>query len=162
MSSTPNNAWRLLALALALAVAAGCATDAPEVPPVDAEPALWAADFETAMAPVRGCRLSPAEHDGFYIRVFANSGSAQAYVDGTYPFVEGTLLVKGEYEDADCTDLRRVSAMLKLADGAAPELGDWRWQRRAMPGQTTAAMAAKSCAGCHKACVASDYACTEP
>ena len=162
MSRAQDTGWRLLALGLAAAIAGGCAAEAPEAPPADVEPALWAADFETAMVPVRDCRLSPAEHDGFYIRVFANSSSAKAYVVGTYPFVEGTLLVKGEYEDADCTDLRRVSAMVKLTKGAAPGLGDWRWQRRAVPGQTTAEMPAKSCAGCHKACVATDYACTEP
>lgn len=123
---------------------------------------FWAEDFERAMPEVRDCRLSPAEHDGFYIRVFANPEARTAYVDGVYPFAEGTLLVKGEYEDDACTTLARVSSMRKLAAGADPDLGDWAWQRTDTRGRVLDDTAVRSCAGCHAACDARDRACTDP
>ncbi len=148
----------VLAALVCLGGLAACATDDP---PVKVEP-IWPSDFETAWPEVRDCRLSPAEHDGFYIRVFANPEAADAYVKGFYPFAEGTLLVKGEYDEEACATLKRVSAMRKLAKGAAPALGDWQWQRTDAAGQVLDKMPAKSCAGCHKPCAAHDYACTDP
>ena len=147
---------RAVLRACALVAMAGCSAEEAEPPA-----AIWPADFESAWPEVRDCRLSPAEHDGFYIRVFANPDATQAYEDGVYPFAEGTLLVKGEYDDAACKTLVRVSAMRKLAPGAASELADWEWQRTDAAGNVTTQMPAKSCAGCHAACKARDYACTD-
>lgn len=137
-----------------------CAGDGE--PPSPKDEAIFPADFATRFELVRDCRLSPAEHDGFYIRVFASPDAAEAYTSGSYPFEPGTLLVKGEYDDAQCRRLRRVSAMLRLEDGEAPSLGNWRWQRTDPDRRVLDDTDARSCAGCHAACEAMDRACTEP
>jgi hypothetical protein len=124
--------------------------------------AVWPEDFESAWPEVRDCRLSPAAHDGHSIRVFASPESGQAYLEGDYPFATGTVLVKGEYDDPDCTELIRVSAMERLGDGEDPERGDWRWLRTDPQGRALEGVEVRSCAGCHAACAGSDRACTEP
>jgi hypothetical protein len=111
---------------------------------------------------VRDCRLSPAEHDGYFIEVYTRPATARAYTDGEYPFEPGTLLVKGEYEDENCSELARVTAMLRLEDGAAPELGNWKWQRTDAASEVESEASPERCAGCHRSCEASDFACTEP
>jgi hypothetical protein len=168
-------AWEAPALSVALfakallvtALLAACADDAetepdePEPEPSAAE-AIYPANFESDFVEVRDCRLSPAEHDGYYIRVLAPEDIAPAYVAGEYPFPEGALLVKAEYDDEECSTLARVSAMLKLAEGDALDLFDWQWQRTDQDGEVLTETPARSCAGCHATCEASDYACTEP
>jgi hypothetical protein len=145
---------------LLLAVSPGACSNGGDDSP--APEAIFPADFAERFPEVRDCRLSPAEHDGFYIRVYASPDAAEAYTSGDYPFEPGVLLVKGEYDDDACTDLRRVSAMERLPDGEAPDLGDWRWQRTDADGQVLGDTPARSCAGCHSACDATDRACTEP
>lgn len=132
--------------------------------PADPEPsaAFWPVDFENRWPEVRDCRLSPAEHDGYNIRVFAEPASESAYVEGNYPFLPGAQLVKGEYLDEDCTELERVSGMLKLESGEAPEHHDWLWQRADPAGHVLTQTPAKSCAGCHENCSSRDYTCTDP
>lgn len=137
----------------------GCSDPRDPAPPSEA---IFPLDFRDTLTRVRDCRLSPAEHDGFYIDVYASPSAADAYVAGEVPFEEGTLLVKGEYEDENCTDLSRVSAMKRLAEGADPELDDWQWQRTDADGNVTTETAPRSCAGCHAACADNDFACTEP
>jgi hypothetical protein len=123
---------------------------------------IFALDFRSSMELVRDCRLSPAEHDGFYIEVYASRRGAADYTEGRYPFEPGTLLVKGEYDDENCEELRRVSAMERLPTGDDPELHDWHWQRTDREGVVQEDTPARSCAGCHAACEATDFACTEP
>ena len=145
-----------LACAAAASLLAACGTD------VEPIAAIWQPDFETALVEVRNCRLSPAEHDGFSVRVFANPLAKQPYLDNDALLPEGALLVKGEYDDANCTVLARVSAMRKGAVGSDAALGDWRWQRGTPAGTVEAAANVQSCAGCHSGCKARDYACTDP
>jgi len=144
---------------LCLLLASACSDPDPEPAP---KLAFWPLDFETSYAKVRDCRLSPAEHDGYYIQVFANSAAEQAYVEGLYPFAPGSELVKGEYEDDACAVLARTSGMQKLEPGSDPELADWQWQRADRQGHLKTETPARSCAGCHEACESSDYTCTEP
>jgi hypothetical protein len=154
-------AMRRALLLAALALTQACSDPdgtASEPPP---EP-IYPPNFRSRLTLVRDCRLSPAEHDGFYIDVYASAGAARAYNDGEYPFEPGTLLVKGEYDDEDCAQLMRVSAMERLDTGADPKLHDWRWQRTDAQGTVLDQTPARSCAGCHAACEASDFACTEP
>ena len=68
----------------------------------------------------------------------------------------------GEYSDEECTELERVSGMLKLESGEAPELHDWLWQRADPAGRLLTETPAKSCAGCHDSCSSRDYTCTDP
>jgi hypothetical protein len=124
--------------------------------------AFWPLDFEAEFAEVRDCRLSPAEHDGYYIRVFASPSAETAYLLGRAPLDPGTQLVKGEYDDEDCSVLKRASGMLKLEPGTDPDRGDWIWQRADANGDIDTSTPARSCAGCHAACERRDYACTDP
>lgn len=128
----------------------------------EAATAFWPLDFESRWPEVRDCRLSPAEHDGYSVRVFTDPASEPAYVDGEYPFAPGAQIVKGEYADEACTELERVSGMQKLESGAAPELHDWLWQRAAPGGKLSNEKPARSCAGCHEQCSSRDYTCTDP
>lgn len=151
---------QLGAVAVFVAVAGG--TSCGENDSTENEPPLWPADFDTLWPEVRDCRLSPAAHDGFYIRVFADPDAEVAYVDGTYPFAEGTRIVKAGYDDEQCIKMLHVWTMEKLAAGADPELNDWRWQRTDAEGKVSSVTPARSCAGCHDACAANDFTCAEP
>ncbi len=144
---------------VALGVTSACSDDPPTEP---SKKGFWPLDFETELVEVRDCRLSPAEHDGFYIRVFANQEAEMAYLEGQAPLDPGTQLVKGEYDDEDCRVLKRASGMLKLDPNSDPELGDWLWQRADASGNLDSSARARSCAGCHAACEHRDYACTDP
>ena len=139
----------------------GVACSDPEPKP-SSDVAFWPLDFETSYSMVRDCRLSPAEHDGYYIQVFADPASAAAYTDGTYPFEPGAKFVKGEYSDETCSQLERASGMRKLTGGSDAELGDWQWQRADPDGHLLTLTPARSCAGCHKDCQTRDYTCTDP
>ena len=92
---------------------------------------------------VRDCRRSP-DHDLAYIRVLASPDAADAYTARTTSFPEGAIVLKEEHADPDCTDLVRVSAMLR-------EEGDWRWQQVDADG-TVLEIERERCAGCHAAC----------
>jgi hypothetical protein len=74
------------------------------------------------------CVLSH-DHDLTFIRVWTDEGAHQPYVQqaGVYPV--GARLLKGLYRDEDCLDLTGWVTMEKLAEGSAPELYDWDWQR---------------------------------
>lgn len=143
----------------ALFALAGCSSNEPAP---EAEAPFFPEDFRERLTQVRDCRESPAEHDGFFVNVYASRSAARAYTDGVYPFEEGTLLVKGEYDDPDCSELARVSAMRRLPDGSDSSLGDWEWQRTSADFEVLHDTPQKSCAGCHRACEASDFACTDP
>lgn len=123
--------------------------------------AFWPQTVETSWIEVRDCRLSPAEHDGYHIRVVAPEQDAHGYLEAEYPFQEGASFVKLEYSDESCTELARISGMKKLAPGEAPEYLDWHWVRTDPSGRSLG-VRERSCAGCHRACDQRDYTCTDP
>lgn len=149
-----RGAGPLLVLALA---AWGCGGDDPE--PVD--PFFDVAAVRSTWPEVRDCRLS-IEHDAVNITVHTDSASETAYVEGVYPFAEGTIIVKAEHDDSACTELLGFTAMRKLAPGAAPEAGDWAWQRTDADGNVLESGSLLRCVGCHQGCADRDYACTDP
>lgn len=152
-----GSALSLVFLALA---AWGCGGDDDPGPPV--EPFFDVATVKTAWPEVRDCRLS-IEHDAVNITVYTDPASESAYVDGVYPFAEGTIIVKAEHDDSACTELLGFTAMRKLAPGAAPEVGDWEWQRMDAEGNVYESGSIMRCAVCHQSCAEqSDYACTNP
>ena len=134
----------------------GCSAD--PAPP----PSIVPADFETKLVEVRNCRLSPAEHDGYYVRVFADAIAEKPYLANAAEMPVDALVVKGEYDDAACSKLVRIAAMRKLAKGADPTLHDWQWQRSSAQRVVDESAAERSCAGCHASCKARDYLCTDP
>lgn len=120
------------------------------------------ADVRATWPEVRNCRFS-IEHDGVNVIVYAAPEAEAAYTQGTYPFAEGTVIVKAEYDDTDCTELVELTAMRKLAPGTSPEGGDWEWQRVDASGKVLDSGALVRCASCHESCTNDrDMTCTDP
>ncbi|NUN15056.1 MAG: cytochrome P460 family protein [Myxococcales bacterium] len=118
-------------------------------------------DFLSEYVEVRNCRFS-IEHDSINIRVLTSSEHAVAFTDGIYPFPEGTIIAKAEYDDMNCSELLGVTAMRRLATGTSPETGDWEWQRLDAE-LVPQSIDQKTCAGCHTGCTEGrDMTCTNP
>jgi hypothetical protein len=145
-----------LSLVASLLALAGCADDPGEQP----EPFFDLATVAT-WPEVRNCRFS-IEHDGVQITVHTSPGAEAAYTAGTYPFAEGTVIVKPETDDPDCAVPIEFTAMRKLATGAAPADGDWEWQRVDADGTVLETGSLPRCVSCHRSCADRDYACTDP
>jgi len=136
------------------------------VPTPTAGPALtpiFAASYRNNFVEVRSCRFS-IEHGGVAMRVLANPIGAAAYLAEANPLPVGSIVIKEEYNNADCSDdakLVRWAAMLKRSPGFDAEHGDWHWQW-VNRNRTVAADGKASCIACHihSACVERDYMCT--
>lgn len=146
-----------LAAVSALALLGACDSD-PSPAPV--EPFVDMATVKSAFTEVRDCRLS-IEHAAVQIQVFAAPGAAEAYTEGTYPFAPGTVIVKVEHDDLNCTELLGYTAMRRLEDGASPEGKDWEWQRLDAAGKVLESGAPSACVSCHTSCTnGRDMTCT--
>lgn len=126
----PRQAWlgfsiRLRAVALLVAIGAAC-SPAPETEPL-IEP-LWPAGFATSYKPVRPCRRS-IDHDLGYVTIHADPTSTQAYETRDKPFPLGSIVLKVEYDDENCTTLRGFTVMKREAPGYDPDYGNWHWQK---------------------------------
>lgn len=118
-------------------------------------------DFLTNYVEVRNCRFS-IEHDSINIRVLTSSEHAAAFANGIYPFPDGTIIAKAEYDDINCTELLGVTAMRRLPTGSSPDTGDWEWQRLDADGNPVS-IDQKTCAACHMGCTEGrDMTCTDP
>jgi len=156
----------------------GCpATPTPSTPSdptptatVAIEP-IFPADYRSTFVEVRDCRLG-IEHNSRMIRVLANPIAAEPYRQLQNPLPVGSIVIKEEFDGADCSndaDLVSWSVMRKEAAGFDPEDGDWHWQwldapskhvrcdDKLCPGFTCVS------AGCHRLpeCLARDYMCTQ-
>jgi hypothetical protein len=153
--------WLLLALLPAFL--GGCSDDGGGQPDA-AGPPLPFFDVATVKTwpEVRNCRFS-IEHDGVQIAVYASPAAATAYTEGTYPFAEGTVIVKAEHDDDACAELVGFTAMRKLAPGTAPMNGDWEWQRVDPSGEVVESALIPVCVSCHSDCTNDrDFTCTDP
>jgi hypothetical protein len=85
-------------------------------------------DYRTAFVPVRRCG-DGVEHGFIKFVVRVRAELANQYDNGPYPFPEGTLIVKEEYDsrDSQCDNLMSYTAMRKEAAGYFPAGGDWQW-----------------------------------
>jgi hypothetical protein len=147
-----------MALALLPLLVAACGGDddgPPDAAPdaeVDAGPhPHFPADFEQRYEELRDCRFSH-EHELRYIRVFASPSAAESYrqLSPDAPYPVGANLVKSEYDDELCTDLREYTEMTKLDADSFPEGGDWLWQRIDPERRVTESGAPTRCTVCHK------------
>jgi hypothetical protein len=81
-------------------------------------------------------------------------------------FEPGTVVVKVQYSDTNCSTLSGYTAMEKQEAGTTPTLGDWRWQFLDETGACNDCNAGVSCSGCHSAqpaCTQSpEFFCTAP
>lgn len=141
----------------ALSLAASACSDEP-----GEEPFFDVAEVMESWPEVRNCRFS-IEHDGMNIIVFASPGAETAYRDGTYPFPEGTTIVKAEHDDSFCDEVVEFTAIRKLAPGTAPADGDWEWQRVDAGGKVLESGSLQRCVMCHQDCTnGRDFTCTDP
>lgn len=142
-------------LALSLA-ASGCSDEPGE------EPFFDVGEVMESWPEVRNCRLS-IDHDLGNVNVFASPGAETAYTGGTYPFPEGTVIVKAEYGDSFCGEVAGYTAMRKLATETAPADGDWAWQRVDARGKVLESGSLPRCVVCHLNCTnGRDFTCTDP
>lgn len=121
--------------------------------------------YASSYLEVRDCRRS-ADHDLEYIRVLADPAAAATYQDRDAPFTEGSVVVKEQYRNEDCTDLVRLTAMRKEAAGFDPATGDWQWQELSPDFTVNEEINPQRCIGCHTLCGAApaghDFTCAEP
>lgn len=115
------------------------------------EPA-WDPEYRTKYQKVMDCAPS-ADHALMNVVIYADEQSAPAYADGgptTVP--EGSVVVKEEFLDSECTELSGYAVMRK--DGAkAPAGGDgWLWQVADAQGVVTEEGAMRACVSCHRGC----------
>lgn len=144
--------WSPLLMTGLVALLAVACDDEPAGP----EP-VFSADWATAYVQVRDCRLS-IEHELDHMRVLADPASAARYrrcvtpeLPCNEPFPAGAVIVKAQYRDADCTDLRRITAVRREPEAPA-EAGGWRWQAAGADGAVTEDGSLRSCVGCHRGC----------
>lgn len=156
-------ARKTFALALLPLLLWGCSDDGGDQPDAAPPPAPFFDLAEVRSWPeVRNCRFS-IEHDGVQIVIYASPESATAYTEGMYPLPEGAVIVKVETDDDDCAVPIGYTAMRKLATGAAPDNGDWEWQRVDAEGEVVESALVPFCVSCHRSCTNDrDYTCTDP
>ena len=109
--------------AVLLLVVAACSGDASKP--------LFPTDYASTYTEVRNCRPS-VEHGAVTIRVLAAPDALVPYTGRTQPFPTGAILLKEEYADSDDTcagPIKQWTVMQKIADGSAPTLLDWHWQK---------------------------------
>lgn len=143
----PRTRRRLAMLLGACAVAvlmAGCGEEDAGPEPVFPE------SPELVWREIRDCRHSH-EHELNFIRVFASPTAEDSYLalSPDVPYPVGATLVKLEYDDPDCTELKGYSALQKLEPGTQPEGGDWLWQRVSKTREVEEEGAMTRCVNCH-------------
>jgi hypothetical protein len=126
----------------------------------EAESALFPEDFAQSYVKVHDCRRS-IEHDLSQVEVYADPTSADRYLEGSYPFAAGSVVVKVEYADDDCTELLGYTAMQRAREGEPSAMEGWFWQHLDKNRKSLHADPNK-CVACHSSCSDRDFTCTEP
>lgn len=126
---------------------------------------IFPPDYAASYQEVRNCRRS-SDHDLLYVRVRVNDVALGPYQNRDAPFPEGSIIVKEEHIDEECSDLERWTAMKREPAGYAPEAGDWHWQRVKKDGTVDLDGKVQTCAGCHSSCQtppdSHDWTCAVP
>lgn len=138
-------------------------TATPTATPSIAATPIFPASYRNNYVEVRSCRFS-VEHGGVSMRVLANPVAVDAYLGEENPLPVGSVIIKEEFNAADCNDdskLGRWAAMRKQPAGFDDEHGNWQWQW-VNRNRTVATDNKLACIGCHvaPACAARDYMCT--
>lgn len=111
---------------------------------------------------MRNARFSIA-HDGNFITVYASPSASNAYLNGQYPFAQGSVFVKVLHSDPEATRVTGYVAMRKAASGTAPDSGNWEWQEADAAGNVLESGQIRNCIGCHTGCTEGrDFTCTDP
>lgn len=145
---------KLLGSSAMIALAA-CETSTVPLPAPIAP--LIAPGVEATWREARKCRSSH-EHWLHAVRVVLNDAAWQPYNTWT-PFAKdnlafpaGSLVVKAEYDEPDCSHLIGYTLMRKEKAGYWTEGGDWQWQKLDAAGKVLiGGKLGKQCAHCHVA-----------
>ena len=113
-------------------------------PYVHQDGAYFSEDWESSYTLVSGCEQS-RDHSGLFVTVWANPTA----IESPRPFLEGSVVLKAQYQDESCMQLAGVTAMEKGAAGSAPASGDWDWQQVNGDGSIGASGQLSQCSGCH-------------
>lgn len=137
-----KNTWPLFFSMLAFGIA-GCE--------VEVDPnAFFPQDYETSFTQLGGCRVSNIHSDPYY-ELHVTKSSADAFNAGM-PLPEGTVLLKTQYKDKDCSDFSRWTVMKKRESGFDAANFDWEWQNVDGQGEIAETGKIEYCGNCHKAC----------
>ena len=139
-----------------------CGKDSAGPEQKESQDPFFAANFIQTFTQVRDCRFS-STHDGHNVRVFINSEAAAAYLNGTYPFALGDVIVKILYNVPDCNDIAGYVSMRKGLAGTASQSGDWEWQEVSVDRIVEKAGQLPACISCHSSCTNNrDFTCADP
>ncbi|HRI64440.1 MAG TPA: cytochrome P460 family protein [Polyangium sp.] len=112
--------------------------------------AFFPQEYETSMTQLGACRVS-STHSDPYFKLYITKTSADAF-NAQMPLPEGTVLVKVQYDDKECSDFSRWTTMKKREAGFDPNNSDWEWQNVDGEGQIAETGKIEYCATCHKPC----------
>lgn len=146
-------------LVSAILLAAACSSPATPEPTPDP---IWPEDWASTFQQVRPCRRS-IDHDLVYVTIHADAKAKPSYELRDKPFPEGATVLKVEYDDDACTELRGYTVMQRRAPGYDPGGGDWHWQKAdatrtvTIDGKSSSPPAdpptkVDRCVKCHEAC----------
>ena len=130
---------------------------------------VFPADYASTYEKVHDCKpsahpaakyvitwLSPNGKDAMTAHSALPEGSTE-----TAAWPEGTVLIKAQYDDSKCAELKNFTAMQKLAEGAAPDAGDWKWQHVDADGTCLNCDNGTACSGCHSQPACNGLVCTK-
>jgi hypothetical protein len=113
---------------LVAAILAAAACSSPSPPPTPTAEPIWPENWEDSYTQVRPCRRS-IDHDLVYVTIHADAKALPSYEKRDALFPEGSTVLKVEYDDEACTELRGYTVMQRRAKGYDPSGGDWHWQK---------------------------------
>ena len=137
--------------AAALVVAACSSWDDPQL--------FFPQDYEKSYHKLHGCRFG-AHPAGEYIISWVNDAGKAAHDKHAYPYPAGTVLVKAQYTDKNCTEISRYTVMQKAATGTAANSNDWEWQHVGPDGEVFECCQVDGCISCHAPFKKCDYVAT--
>ena len=112
--------------------------------------AFFPQDYTTSMVQLGECRESTQHSNPFFL-FYITATSKDAFNAGM-PLPEGTVVLKAQYNDGECTDLNRWTAMKKREAGYDAANFDWEWQNVDNNGEIAEVGKIGYCASCHKPC----------
>lgn len=112
--------------------------------------AFFPQEYKTSFSQLGGCRVSSTHSDPYYL-LHITATSKDAFNAGM-DLPEGTVLVKTQFNDKDCTDFSRWTVMKKREAGFDTVNHDWEWQNVDGEGQIAETGKIGYCANCHKPC----------
>jgi hypothetical protein len=116
---------------------------------VEVDPnAFFTTDYETSLTQLGECHVSNT-HSNPYYKLHITSTSAEAFNAGM-PLPEGTVFLKTQYNDKECSDFSRWTAMKKREAGFDADNFDWEWQNVDGEGEIAETGKIGYCATCHK------------